>query len=609
MRVARKLFCLFPTPYSLFPPPPMQRLFDTNWQIPLHDSGEIERMARQLNVHYALAQLLCARKMTPEQGSRFLASSFSEVEPPSSLYGCEDAAELILQGIENNESFVIYGDYDVDGMSATVVLYRIITALGGAGKVNYYIPSRHDDGYGLHNHTVENLAQQGYNWLVTVDCGIRSLEEVALANSLGLKTIVTDHHPPLESGELPPALAVVHPAIPLNGKCTPELSGSAVAFKLAWQLCCEKMKNSNVGERLRNILLELLGIATLGIVADVVPLTGDNRILTANGLKHLRNRAPIGVMALLQGLGLHEQPLSAENISYKIAPTLNAAGRVGDPNKAVELLLSIQPSKAQSLVSQLLEWNFKRKSLEQEISRQAEEMVKEKYLSEDENPFLVLAGQDWHEGVLGIVASRMVERFHRPTIILSINTDDSEKPCSGSARSVEGFDVAAALAHCSDILTRHGGHKMAAGLSVKKNDIDAFRQKINEYAKEHKAELSTDEPVYVDAEVPLYALTMDTLLAMEAMEPFGKENPRPTFMATNVGLACAPRQLSSGGVQFDFYQNGETVKGVAFQHPSWASDFVNTGSQAFDIVFQPSINRFAGRTSVQLRLIDWQSRD
>ena len=439
----------------------MQRNFDKNWQIPLHDSGEVERMSRQLNIPVALAQLLCARKMTPEQGRRYLASSFSEVEPPTALYGCEKAAELILQGIDNNESFVIYGDYDVDGMSATVVLYRIITALGG--KVNYYIPSRHDDGYGLHNHTVENLAQQGYNWLVTVDCGIRSVEEVELANRLGLKTIVTDHHQPLESGELPPALAVVHPAIPLNGKCTPELSGSAVAFKLAWQLCCAKMKSSNVGERLRNILLELLGIATLGIVADVVPLTGDNRILTANGLKYLRNRAPIGILALLQGLSLHEQILSAENISYKIAPTLNAAGRVGDPNKAVELLLSIQQPKAQSLVSQLLEWNFKRKTLEQEISRQAEELVKEQFQSEDDNPFLVLAGQDWHEGVLGIVASRMVEKFHRPTIILSIpNADDSEKPCSGSARSVEDFNVDAALAHCSDILPRHGGQLCSA---------------------------------------------------------------------------------------------------------------------------------------------------
>lgn len=588
---------------------PMQRKFDKNWQIPLHDSGEIERMSRQLNVSYALAQLLCARKMTPEQGRHFLASSFSEVEPPSSLYGCEKAAELILQGIDSNESFVIYGDYDVDGMSATVVLYRIITALGG--KVNYYIPSRHDDGYGLHNHTVENLAQQEYNWLVTVDCGIRSLEEVALANRLGLKTIVTDHHPPLESGELPPALAVVHPAIPLNGKCTPELSGSAVAFKLAWQLCCAKMKSSNVGERLRNILLELLGIATLGIVADVVPLTGDNRILTANGLKYLQSHAPIGVTALRQGLSLQEQPLSAENISYKIAPTLNAAGRVGDPNKAVELLLSIQPSKAQSLVSQLLEWNFKRKTLEQEISRQAEELIKEQYLSEDENPFLVLAGQDWHEGVLGIVASRMQEKYNRPTVILSIPSSDSDEAvCSGSARSVEGFDVAAALASCSDILTRHGGHKMAAGLSVKKCDIDVFRQKINLYAKEHKSELCTDMPEYVDAEVPLAAITMETLLALELMEPFGKDNPRPTFMATNVGLASSPRLLnSSGGVQFEFYQNGVTVNGVVFQRPSWASEFVNTGSQSFDIVFQPSINRFAGRTSVQLRLLDWQSRE
>ena len=587
----------------------MQRKFDKNWQIPLHDSGEVERMSRQLNIPVALAQLLCARKMTPEQGRRYLASSFSEVEPPTALFGCEKAAELILQGIDNNESFVIYGDYDVDGMSATVVLYRIITALGG--KVNYYIPSRHDDGYGLHNHTVENLAQQGYDWLVTVDCGIRSLEEVGLANRLGLKTIVTDHHPPLESGELPPALAVVHPAIPLNGKCTPELSGSAVAFKLAWQLCCAKMKSSNVGDRLRTILLELLGIATLGIVADVVPLTGDNRILTANGLKYLRNRAPIGIMALLQGLSLHEQPISSENISYKIAPTLNAAGRVGDPNKAVELLLSIQPPKAQSLVSLMLEWNSKRKSLEQEISRQAEELVKEQYLSEDENPFLVLAGQGWHEGVLGIVASRMTERFHRPTIILSIpNSDDSEKVCSGSARSVEGFDVAAALESCSERLTRHGGHKMAAGLSVKEQDIDDFRQIINEYAKQNWTNRCLEEPEYVDAEIPLSALTMDTLQAMEAMAPFGKENPRPRFMATNVGLYCAPRLLnSSGGVQFVFYQHGVTVNGVAFQHPSWASEFGNTGSQAFDIVFEPSINRWGGRTSIQIKLLDWQSRD
>ena len=587
----------------------MQRNFDKNWQIPLHDSGIVDQMIRRLNIHPALAQVLCSRKLSPEEGARFLTCAFKEVMPPNELFGCEKAAELILKGIENKESFVIYGDYDADGMTATVVMHRIITALGGT--VSYYIPDRIDDGYGLHNHTVEKLAEQGYNWLITVDCGIRSLEEVALANRLGLKTIVTDHHPPIAADQIPPALAVVHPAIPVNGKCTPELSGSAVAFKLAWQLCCVKSGNANVGDRLRNILLELLGIATLGIVADVVPLTGDNRILTSNGLKYLRNKAPIGVMALLQGLGLHEQPLTAENISYKIAPTLNAAGRIGDPNKAVELLMAIQPSTAQSLVSQLCQWNTKRKELEEEITRQADALVKENYLSEDENPVLILAAPNWHEGVIGIVASRMVEKYHRPTAIISVSEPDSpDCVCTGSARSVNGFDIAAALAHCSDLLVRSGGHKMAAGLSVKQSKLDAFRQKINQYAKEHLKDLSADSPEYVDAEIPVSAITLQTVQSMEWLEPFGKDNPRPTFMSTGVRLAAAPRLLNgAGGVQLEFEQNGATIKCVAFHRSAWAGEFAEAENQSFDIVFQPSINHFAGRTSVQVKLIDWRTKE
>lgn len=587
----------------------MQRKFDKNWQIPLHDVGKIEQMARTLAVPAPLAQLLCARNIPLTQARQFLDNPFGSITPPSELFGCEKAANLILEGINNNDSFVVYGDYDLDGMSAAAVLYRIITALGG--KVNYYIPDRLDDGYGLHTHTVERLSQQGYNWLITVDCGVHSLEEIALANALGMKTIVTDHHPVRESGELPPALAVVHPAIPYNGKSAPELSGSAVAFKLAWQLCCAKMQSPNVGPRLRRILLELLGIATLGIVADVVPLTGDNRILTANGLKYLRDFAPIGIMALLRSQQLHEQPIKADNIAFKIAPLLNAAGRVGDPNKAVELLLTSQPQQAQSLVSLMAEWNFKRKSLEQAIDKQAQEQVEQNYADADTNPVLVLAQSGWHEGVIGVVANRIVEKYNRPTVMISIPDENSpDVSCAGSSRSVEGFDIKTALAHCDDLLLRSGGHKMAAGLAVERKNIDAFREKINLYARNNRVYSNVEKPIYVDAEIPLAALTMDTVRAMEALAPFGRDNPLPTFMATNVALASAPRITVNGNsVQFDFYQSGYPLSGVAFHHSDWASEFINSDCQNFDIVFHASLNHFAGRVSVQIQLIDWRTHE
>ncbi len=587
----------------------MQRKFDKNWQIPLHDSGCIEQFMRTLNVPAPLAQLLYARKITPQTARQFLDNPFTAINPPSTLFGCEKAAELILDGIAKGESFVIYGDYDLDGMSATAVLYRIIVALGG--RVDYYIPDRMDDGYGLHIHNVEAIAEKKKDWLITVDCGIHSIAEIDRANELGLKTIVTDHHPPQENGNLPNALAVVHPAIPVNGKSTPELSGSAVAYKLAWQLCCSHTKSNKVGERLKRILLELLGIATLGVVADVVPLTGDNRIITANGLKYMSQFAPIGVQAMLESLELNRQPLQSDNIAYKIAPLLNAAGRVGNPNLAVELLLTSQHSKAQSLVSQMAQWNAQRRKLEAEIAVQADEIVKQDFLSPQENPVLVLAGSHWHEGVIGIVANRIVESYNRPTVIISIPENATEQTsCAGSSRSVQGFDIKTALASCQELLLRSGGHKMAAGLAVQAQNIDAFRRKINQYAQENWVNRTEEIPQFVDAEIPLACLTRETVEAMGGIAPFGRDNPPPTFMATEVCLASAPHRTRDGNnSQFEFYQNGFTIASVAFHHGNWADDFVNSGAISFDIVFQTYMNYFAGKANVQLKLIDWRTRE
>lgn len=650
----------------------MQRGFDKKWRICLHDSGYVQGLMRTLGIPATLAQLLYVRKINAKEAKRFLDSPLTALNPPENLFGCIKAAKLIAEGIRARESFIIYGDYDLDGMSAAAVLYRCISALGG--KVSYYIPDRIDDGYGLHDHTVDKLAQRGANWLITVDCGIHSRDEIAKANALGMKTIVTDHHPPAENGELPPALAIVHPGIEVNGQSMPELSGSAVAFKLAWALCVEYQGAARLDERLRGILLEQLATATLGIVADVVPLTRDNRILTANGLRYLQACPSVGILELLRSLNLHQRPLQAESIAFKIAPMLNAAGRVGDPNDAVELLTTFQPSRAQKLVSRLRDWNVKRKELETIIFHQAQEQVEQNFKSEEEYPVLVLARREWHEGVIGVVANRIVEIYNRPTVLIAIpekdnmpgnkkeaaqkwahrqskespesptvelsleipddssdrssvgasdgasenilsdeaagqeSTADGDILCSGSSRSIAGFNIKDALAFCSDILVRSGGHPMAAGLMVAQDRIEEFRQKINQYARDSFNKVEHEEPRLIDAETPLSSISIKTLSALEQLAPFGRSNPLPVLAATGVRLNSLPQRTSDGAhARFDFYQDGCIVPGVAFQHGDWADQMGSAASQTFDIVFEAVINEYAGKRSVQIRLLDWRT--
>lgn len=573
------------------------------WRFHPHDTGYVANLVRELGISALTAQVLVSRGYhTAEAATAFLNPRLSDLHDPDALPGVAEAAERICRAIESGRRITIYGDYDVDGVSGTSLLWRCLKLLGA--PVDYYIPHRLSEGYGLNVDALRALhAEDPRRLVVTVDCGITAIEEAEAARQMGLELIVTDHH---QFGDrLPPAATVVHPRHPEGEYPFGELCGAGVAFKLAWSLCRRMGDGRKASPRMRDYLLTSVGLAAIATIADVVPLAGENRLLVRYGLESLRERPTTGMRALLAASGISlETPLQADNdVAFGIGPRLNAAGRFGQARLAVELLTTTDPARAHELATYLNELNAERQKAEQRIMRQARELLEENPQWRDD-PTLVLTHPQWHAGVIGIVAGRLAERFERPVVLIA-GGDGAVAP--GSARSYGSCNLHAALAACRTHLLAFGGHEAAAGLKIELSRVDAFREALVEYVGEHFAPRAEDGEIRVDAEVRLADVTFHAVQELDRLGPFGEGNPRPVFAVRNVALAAPPRRMGGGERHLDLRlrQHGTTLRAVAFGRGEWAEQ-IATVDGPISVCFRPTINTFRGYSTVELQLMDWR---
>jgi single-stranded-DNA-specific exonuclease len=509
--------------------------------LPPYDLGAALALERELGVSHVLSQILVRRGYTDAAAVRELLSP-SERHDASLFEGIDTSVELILGHVRSGTRIVVHGDYDVDGVCATAVLVRALRSLGA--DVGWYLPSRSEDGYGLSAGTVERLAANGTKLLVTVDCGITAVEEVAAARAAGLDVVITDHHSPRADGALPDC-PIVHPVV--GGHPSRDLCGTGVAHKLAEAL----------GAQTAELDVELVALAT---VADLMPLRGENRRLVQEGLRQMAGTNRPGLRALMEVSRTDPSALDASCLGFRLAPRINAAGRLRRADAGLELLLTDDPARASEIARELDAVNAERRSVEQRIGWEAEAMAAEM----GERSAYVLAGVGWHPGVIGIVASRIVERFHRPAILIALDPDDPAAPAGGSGRSIPGFDLLGALDAGASHLLRYGGHRAAAGLNILPEHIDAFREAIEEHAEL----LLTPElltPVErVDAVVSGADLSLGLAEELLALEPCGMGNPGVKLLVAGARFEDVRAMGDGKHARFTVVAGGVKANAVAF---------------------------------------------
>ena len=573
------------------------------WNFAPHDSGVIARLTRELRCAPLLAQILAARGVPGGNAAKaLLSTNIADLADPRTLPGASAAADRIVAALQNGRRITVYGDYDVDGVTATSILWHCLKLAGA--RVDYYIPCRFDEGYGLNSDAIRQLHDEDpERLLVTVDCGVASLEEATLARELGLELIVTDHH--TFAPELPDVDVVVHPRLPGHETAFEDLCGAGVAFKVAWAICQRLGDGRKASPPMREFLKSAVSLAAMGTVGDVVPLRSENRILVCYGLRAMRESPLTGLTQLLEIAKLKDKPtLSAEDIGFSLAPRINAAGRLGQARLAVELLTTDNAQRAAQIAQHFDELNKTRQSVERKMFKQAREMVdNDEQLREQR--VLVLAHADWHVGVIGIVAGRIAEHFERPAIMIAL--DESSQTGQGSGRTHGGFDLHAALTACGEHLERFGGHKAAAGLRIQKPAIDPFREAVCDYAAGAIDDNATMASIDVDAEVQLADLTHRAVRELETLGPFGAEHRRPVLAATRVQLVEPPRKMGGGErhLSLRVRQGNSVLRCVAFGKGEWADDIAACDAP-LSICFSPSLNAFNGYENVELQLIDWQ---
>lgn len=564
------------------------------WKTRPFDEAAVPALVRALGVSPVMARLLAIRGLTaPDEAARFLAPSLDHLLDPERLTDLPQAADRLLRAAAGRERVAIHGDYDVDGITSTVILRRALELLGA--DVVHFIPDRLRDGYGLQPATVERLHAEGARVIVSVDCGIRAAEAAQRARDLGLDLIITDHHEPDRT--LPQALAVVNPKrhdCPYPDK---HLAGVGVALKLVQALCRRAGRDA--------WLPAFIKVAAIGTLADVVPLVGENRVIAKHGLEML-SRGPhkVGLRALLEVAGLTGKSLDSYHIGFVLAPRINAAGRMATPDIATRLLLASDEAlapEAQALAQQLEAENTRRRQEEQDITAQARRMV-------DSDPsigahgVLVVAGEGWHRGVIGIVASKLVDAFYRPAIVLSIEDGIAH----GSCRSVPGFDMLAALESCAPLLTRFGGHRQAAGLQLDADRLKEFREAITAHAADALQPDDLRPHLYIDAPLPLSALTDELSAELARLAPFGPSNPRPVFSTGPVSLAGTPRRMKERHLSMVCRQDAHTLRAVAWNAADREAELV-AARDALELAFALETNTFRGQTTLELRLEDFRA--
>lgn len=573
------------------------------WRLLPHDAKAIDHLCRSLSVPPLIAQLLCNRQLgTKDQAQRFLQAPLSGLHEPELLPGMVQAVERLMAAVHDQRRICVYGDYDVDGVTGTAILVTCLKILGA--QVEFHVPDRLEDGYGLHCDTLRKLAELGVKTVVTVDCGITSVAEAEEARQLGLELIVTDHHEC--KATLPAADVLVHPRLPsADGAAYPfgGLSGSGVAFKLAWALAKRASGGAKVTPRLREFLLDAVALAALGTVADVVPLFEENRVLVKHGLARLKSQPTIGLQALLRCAKLEGKScFEAQDIGFALAPRINAAGRLGTARLAVELLTTANAQRASVLADYLERQNHERQLLERRIVQEAKGLANQF----DEDAALVLASDQWHAGLIGIVAGRLAEQFGRPVLLIALR--DGQPHGQGSGRSVPGLALHEALEACTDNLVSHGGHAAAAGFRIVPEQIGAFRMQFNRVAQRLLGSEAPPRVLTIDAEVPLAALSTQVMSSLDQLEPFGAGNPAPLLLADRLQIVGDPRRVGAGErhLAFRVRQEGKTLKAIAFGMADRLGELMAQGGQV-SLVFAPRWNEWQGFRSVEIEVKDFQA--
>ncbi|MEA3406873.1 MAG: single-stranded-DNA-specific exonuclease RecJ [Chloroflexota bacterium] len=530
-----------------------------------------------------LTQVLYARGIdTPSKVNAFLNVP-KTLANPFQMTGMNEAVARLQQALTKDERIIVYGDYDVDGVSATALLVSALRGLGG--KVEAYIPDRFSEAYGLNKAALEKLHQEGTGLVVTVDCGIRSAEEVAYAGSLGLDMIVTDHHSVPK--EIPPAVAVLDPKRPDCYYDFKELAGVGVAYQLV-----QALTEAQHVRGLRGIDPEqFLDLVALGTVADIVPLTEENRSLAHWGLRRMRESPRMGLLKLMEKAGVQPEQVDGEAIGFRLGPRINAAGRLEHARLAYRLLMTNVEEEAEELADRLHRINLERQQLLDRQCRHARELVD----SQETGPVLIIDDPTFHEGIVGLIASRLTETFYRPTLVMR----RGERDTRGSARSIEGFHITHALDHCADLLFRYGGHAAAAGFSLPTENLPAFRECLERYCAERIGEEMLQRRIRVDAIVPLKALDENTPQLLRRIAPFGEGNPAPSLASVDLDLLSL-RPVGSGDrhLRLSVGDGIRSLSAIAFRQGHLAKR-LSLGDKV-DMVYTPSLNTYRGKTSLQL---------
>jgi single-stranded-DNA-specific exonuclease len=566
----------------------------SRWIVKKSDQEKIDLLAKDLNINYLTASLLVNRGLdTVEDARYFLFGQKSEFHDPFLLKDMDLAVERINKAIDIQEPILVFGDYDADGVSSTTVLMKALAELGA--NADYYIPNRFTEGYGPNEKAFRSAADSGVGLIITVDTGISALHEAAVAKELGVDLIITDHHEP--GPTLPDAFAIIHPKLDDSVYPFKDLAGVGVAFKLAHAL-------------LGRVPEHLLEFAAIGTIADLVPLLGENRLIALRGIEKLKSSQTPGLHALLKLAKTDRAAIDEETIGFVIGPRVNAAGRLGSADPAVQLMMTSDPEEAKMLAEEIDSINKERQNIVSKIAEEAIAEVEMHYPIED-NPVLIVGKEGWNAGVIGIVASKLVEKYYRPTIVLSF---DKEKGLAkGSARSIAGFDLFKNLSTCRDILPHFGGHPMAAGMTLKLTDVDDLRSRLNALAKEQLKEEDLIPVSHIDARIDVKEITINTITELGLLSPYGVSNPKPKVLIEGANIS-ALRKIGAdqSHLKLSLEEEGTVLDGIGFGF-GHLHDHISPSSK-LSVIGELSINEWNNIKKPQLFLRDlavksWQLFD
>lgn len=550
------------------------------WEYCNIDTKEVEKIKNQYNVSDLVATVIANKKLTSSI-EIFLNPTRNDFYDPFLMPDMEIAVNRIIKAIDEKEKVIIYGDYDVDGITSITVLKKFLKDRGL--DVDSYIPNRLDEGYGLNKNAIDSIVKQKYSLMITVDCGISGLEEVDYANSFGLDTVITDHHEPAET--LPKALAVVDAKRKDNKYPFNQLAGVGVVFKVIQAIS----KRFNLEEK---EYLKYLDLVCVGTISDIVPLVDENRVISKLGLKLVEVTRNIGLKALLKSTGA--KTVDSSTISFCVAPRVNACGRLGYEQEALELFLTDNIVKAEEIARRLNKYNSERQQKEIKIFNEAIEMIEQ---GEKNKNCIILGKENWHHGVIGIVSSKVTEMYYKPSILICFEDDDGK----GSGRSIQGFDLHEALGKCQKHIERFGGHSMAIGITIKKSEFDEFKQDVEKYTE--NTNIKELIPIIkIDKEITIDDINMETIKELKKLEPYGEANKMPLFIYKNLKIDSI-RALSEGKhIKLTLKDKNVVIDAIGFNMGNLVNEYLL--GDKIDVVGSLEINKFNGKESIQLNLKD-----